>query len=170
VEDEIINRVKGSSLVSLDLDEILPEVIVQEFDLSGHLFQGMVLREKDFRIALKTLDLKAFEGRVVAVHCSTDAIIPLWAYMLVSSKLSGIALRTYAAPPKEAELQFILDFIHDMDLTPFREVKVVIKGCSDFGHKEKVYNSLTERLVPVVQSLMYGEPCSTVPVYKRPKV
>ncbi len=170
MEEEIINRVKGSSLFSLDLDELLPRLDVQDFDLSEFLFQGMVLKEKDFRSSLKSLDLKKFEGKVVAVFCSTDAIIPLWAFMLVSSTLSGISLRTYAATKKEAELQFALDFIHDMDVTPFQGQKVVIKGCSDMEFKEKVYNSLTERLVPVVQSLMYGEPCSTVPVFKKPRV
>ncbi len=163
----IENRVAKSSLVTLDLDEVLPRPVVEEFDMADYLFQGLVLKEKDFRSALKELDLEKFRGKVVAIFCSTDAILPVWAFMLVSTRLGDVALRTYVLGSSDAVIQYRLDFIKEMDLGEYENSKVVLKGCGGVEEKEKIYTAITSRLITVVQSLMYGEPCSTVPVFKK---
>ncbi len=167
--EEIINRVANSPLKSLDLDQVLEEPSILEFDLAEYLFQGLVLREKEFRSALKELDTSRFKDRSVALHCSSDAILPIWAYMLVNSKLSGVAKKVYSLDPAAARVQYQIDQIRELDLSEYMDSKVVVKGCADVPDKEKIYSELTWRLIPLVQSLMYGEPCSTVPVFKKPR-
>ncbi len=169
MENEIVNRVQNSSLVSLDLDELLSEPEFIEFDLAEFLHEGLVLREKDFRTSLKELDTSIYEGKAVALHCSTDAILPLWSYMLVVGKLSGVASRVFKGDPEEARRLIYLDQIAKMKLEEYEGAKVIVKGCSDLKEKESIYTALSERLVPVVQSLMFGEPCSTVPIFKKPR-
>ena len=167
--EEIVNRVANSPLKSLDLDEVLIPLEVVEFDLANYLFQGLILKEKEFRTSLKDLDTAPYKGKTIALHCSSDAILPIWAYMLVSSKLAGIAKKIYTLDPESAKAKMRLDQVRSMDLSEYEGGKVVIKGCAEVPDKESLYTELTSRLVPVVQSLMYGEPCSTVPVFKKPR-
>lgn len=165
--EPIVNKVAESGLVTIDLEELyLPgERVV--LDLSDWLFEGLVLREKDFRERLKTTDWSAYSGKFVALDCSTDAIIPTWAYMLLSA-----ALRPYAAEIHFGGLDDMETVLYDkalrrLDLSAYKDQRVVIKGCSGVKVPVSAYVTLTELLQPVVKSVFYGEPCSTVPVFKR---
>jgi hypothetical protein len=167
--DEIVNRVASSGIINLDLEDFLADVSFSEIDLADQLWQGLALREKDFREWIKNHDWTSYQNHVVAVHCSADAIVPAWAYMLISSSLSGIAKRTDLGALKSVKEQHALSCIYDLNQKDFTDSRVVVKGCGDEGFSPAVYMALTSKLQPVVKSLMYGEPCSTVPVYKRPK-
>lgn len=167
MEAPIVNRVGESGLITLDLGMFLPQVTPIPFDLADHLYMGLVLREKDFREAMASLDTHRYEGRLVAVHCSEDAIIPPWAYMLVAARLSGIAKEVYQGTTSEMEKHLVVRAIEAYDLSALQGQRVVVKGCGDRETGPFAFLTLTARLVPLVRSLMYGEPCSTVPVYKR---
>lgn len=167
-ETEIINRVASSPLKTIDLSEYLKNEPTAEFDIKKALFQELILREKDFRQYLKDYDWSAYKGNWVRVHCSADAIVPMWAYMLVSTYLRPVAKGfTFGS---EADLQklIITDILKKLS-KEFENAKVVIKGCSSLLAPEFAYLEATKHFQPVVSSLMYGEPCSTVPIYKAPK-
>ena len=167
MEAPIVNRVSESGLITLDLGMFLPGEAPLAFDLAEHLFMGMILREKDFRDAMAGWAWGGYMDRYVAVHCSADAIIPSWAYMLVASRLSGIARDVYQGTPAEMEKYLVMRSIDAMDLRPYVDHRVVVKGCGDRETGAYAFLEVTRKLRPVVRSLMYGEPCSTVPVYKR---
>jgi len=167
--EEIVNRVANSGIINLDLEDFLADISFTEIDLADQLWQGLALREKDFRQWIGENDWSFYQDHVVAVHCSADAIVPAWAYMLISSSLSGIAKRTELGILKSVKEQHALSCISELDQEDFADSRVVVKGCGDEGFSPAVYMALTTKLQPVVKSLMYGEPCSTVPVYKRPK-
>jgi len=168
--EEIINRVAKSPLITIDLGEYIADVEWEVFDFKDHLFQGMILREKDFRTFVKAHDWNNYSGKYVALTCSADAIVPLWAYMLVASKLSGIAGDfIYGDEQDLLKYMAIHQVREQLDVERLSGKKVVIKGCSDIAFPESVYIEVTKLLTPVVQHIMYGEPCSTVPVYKAPK-
>lgn len=166
--EPIVNRIAKSPLKSIDLDEYLHKGEVVHFDLKDHLFQELILREKDFREFIKTHDWDQYDGKNVRLFCSADAVIPIWAYMLLMTKLTGANL---VIEGKEDDLEkgLILQAINKMMEEDFADAKVVIKGCGNIQNNEFAYTELTKALIPYVTSLMYGEPCSTVPVYKRPK-
>ena len=168
--EEIVNKVAQSSLVTIDLDDYLSRVEVVFFDLKPFLFQEMILREKDFRLAMKELDWTMYEGKNIVVGCSNDAIIPTWAYMLIGSKLSGLAKDYRVGEESDLEKMKIDKSIDQLALEDHREAKVVIKGCGNLKLRDYAYTEVTKVLVGKVSSLMYGEPCSTVPVYKKPRV
>jgi hypothetical protein len=128
---------------------------------------GLILKEKDFRESLISLDWDQFKGEHVAIYCSADAIIPLWAYMLVSSYLQPVAKTVFAGTPEEFKKQEFISNIRKMDVSQFEDQRVVVKGCGDMEIGEYAFVEITSKLRPVVKSLMYGEPCSTVPVYKK---
>jgi hypothetical protein len=163
----IVNRVSESGIITLDLGMFLPAEAPVAFDLAEHLYMGMILREKDFREAMAGWEWTRYQDRYVAVHCSADAIIPSWAYMLVASRLSGIARDVYLGTPVEMEKHLVVRSIDAMDLAPYVDHRVVVKGCGDRETGAYAFLEVTRKLRPVVRSLMYGEPCSTVPVYKR---
>lgn len=168
--EEIINRVANSALLSLDMDDYLDQSEVQGFDLKQTLFQELLLKEKDFRQFLKEFDWETYRGKNVFVHCSADAIIPSWAYMLVAAKLANVA--NICAFGDESDLEkVIIDAAIEKLLieNDLENCKVVIKGCGNLNNRDYAYFQLTRKVIPVVASIMYGEPCSTVPVYKRPK-
>ncbi len=166
--EEIINKVAESGLIQMDLADYKPaKNNIVGIDLADQLWEGLVLKEKDFRSFLAENDWSQFEGKYVFVHCSADAIIPTWAYMLVSSKLHGIAAFVSVGSKEALEKEMIKQTIEGMDVTSFKEGRVIIKGCSDITSPEYAMSLLVQRLQPVVKSIMYGEPCSTVPVYKR---
>jgi len=166
-ENTIINKVSESVLVTLDLEEYYPKEQVVIFDMKDHLFMGLILKEKDFREALKTLDLLPFTGKNVAVTCSADAVIPVWAYMLVASYLQPVAKEIIFGTEEQLKTKLLLQNIEKIKLGDFEGKRVVIKGCGEIPIGEAAYLAATKTLLPVVKSIMYGEPCSTVPIYKK---
>jgi hypothetical protein len=164
--DEIINKVANSGLVSLDLEKYIPAGEIVRFDLKDHLFMGMILKEKDFREALKNLDWSVYQDKFVAITCSADAIIPLWAYMLVSSSLQPVAKDIYVGDEKEMYKFIFLKNLSAINPSEFEGQRIVVKGCGDKEVESYAYAEITKILRPVTRSIMYGEPCSTVPVYK----
>jgi hypothetical protein len=167
--EEIINRVASSSLISLDLEELYPEGERVVYDLKDNLFQGLMLREKDFREFLKQHDWTAYAGKHVAIVCSEDAIVPTWAYMLLALKLTPYAQTVFYGDLEALEAHLFEKALDRLDLESYRDKRVVVKGCSKKAVPTAAYVELTRRLTPLVQSLLFGEPCSTVPLYKRAK-
>ena len=165
----LINRVDESGIITLDLAGFFPKEEILEFDLKKFLVKELVLMEKPFREALKDTDWSVYQNKTVTVFCSNDAIIPLWAFMLAASYLKQESARVLFGNMQEARNELLLEKIRELDAREYEGARVVIKGCGDQPLPQAAYVSITEKLQPVVQSLMYGEPCSTVPVYKRPK-
>lgn len=167
--ETIVNKVSQSGLITLDPASFFPAEEIVEFDLKDYLFMGLVLKEKDFREALKNLDVATYINKVVTITCSADAIIPMWAYMLAVTKLQPVAASVHTGTAIQTETAIALNNIAAINTEEFKEAKLVIKGCGDKPIAEAVYAALTAKLLPVAQSIMYGEPCSTVPVYKKAK-
>jgi hypothetical protein len=167
--EEIVNKVEQSSLIQLDLASFKPKETIEVIDLKENLWQGLALKEKDFREFVKENVWTKYDGKVIGVICSVDAIIPTWAFMLVISKLQEHGVNAFVGDKSEVEKQLILANISAIELEKFDEGRVIIKGCSDVGHPAFAMSELVKHLQPVVKSIMYGEPCSTVPVYKRKK-
>jgi hypothetical protein len=165
--EEIINRIAESGLITLDLEDYYPKEEIAVFDLKDHLFMGMILKEKDFREALKNLDWQVYRGKYVAVGCTADAIIPVWAYMLVASYLQPVANEFILGNERELRRKLFIRNISSLPLSDFTDQRVVIKGCGDVEIEEFAYLEITKHLLPVAKTIMYGEPCSTVPIYKR---
>lgn len=165
----IVNRVTTSGLVSIDLEEYLDSNDFIEIDIKDFLYQEMLLREKDFRQQIKGIDWNTYLGKNVLVRCSVEALIPSWAYMLIVSKLSGVAAIIGVGSMQDLERRRIDRAIDMIDCSELKDAKVVIKGCGGIEQRDYAYSRLTEVMVPLVSSLMYGEPCSTVPVFKRPR-
>jgi hypothetical protein len=168
MSEPIINKVAESGIITLDLEKYYPggENIV--FDLKDHLFMGMILKEKDFREALKKTDWFIYQDKNVALTCTADAIIPVWAWMLTVSYLQPVAREIIMGDEKELHKILFLKNLAAIDVNEFADKKVVIKGCGETPIDDFVYMEITKLLRPVAQSIMYGEPCSTVPVYKKP--
>ena len=167
--EEIVNRVANSTLVSLDFDEYIDQSPMTFFDVKDCLYQGLILREKDFRQFIKEFDWSQYDGKNVGVHCSADAIVPTWAYMLVATKLQGIANKMVFGREEELEKELIDEAIQQILKQKLQDAKVVIKGCGNLKSRDYAFFELTKKLAPIVSSIMYGEPCSTVPVYKKKK-
>jgi hypothetical protein len=163
----IQNKVAESGLMVIDPAQYLVGIQVEAFDLKDFLFHGMVLREKDFREQLKGLDWKRYAGQFVAIHCSTDAILPTWAFMLVTQYLHRVGAQAAATTPANRREQLALAAIQKADFSSYENAKVILKGCGDENVPTSLYTALSSALLPHVKSLMYGEPCSTVPVYKK---
>jgi Protein of unknown function (DUF2480) len=164
--EEIINKVSQSELLTLDLEQFYPEEKIQIFDLKPFLFMELILKEKDFRAALQVTDWSAYTNEIVGVYCSADAVIPVWAYMLVTSYLQPFAREIVMGDEISVIRQLITDRIHRVDPEIYRDKRIVIKGCGDKQIGDFAYLEITKRLRPVVKSIFYGEPCSTVPIYK----
>lgn len=167
MNETIVNKVAGSGLITLDLEEYLPAEEIVSFDLKDFLFMGLILKEKDFRAALAEHDWKQYDGKSTAVYCSADAIVPNWAYMLVATYLQPHALFIFPGSVESTQKARMLQNINSIDPEKFRDQRVVIKGCGDVAINADAYLQITVLLLPVVKTLMYGEPCSTVPVYKK---
>lgn len=165
--DEIINRVQESGLISMDLADFKPSIALVELDISEQLWQGLVLKEKDFRAWVKTMDWSSFEGKAVYIHCKVDAIIPTWAYMLVGSRLLPFTSDYVIGTKTDLEKQLILNRIQSEPLDKYTDGRIIIKGCADVADPAFAMTELVKHLQPVAKSIMYGEPCSTVPVFKR---
>lgn len=167
MSDPLINKVAESGLVTLDLETYYPHGKTVVFDLKEHLFMGMILKEKDFREALKQLDWSAYKDKYVAVTCSADAIIPVWAYMLVAAYLQPVARDIVMGDEKELHKSLFLKNLSRINVQEFEDKRIVVKGCGDTPIGEFAYMEITKLLMPVAKSIMYGEPCSTVPVFKK---
>ena len=166
MSDLIINKVANSGLITFNLEQYFPNVKRQFIDIKDVLFMGLVLKEKDFRDWAKTHPWEQYQGVAVAIGCSTDAIVPTWAYMLMASKLSGIASEVVFGDLQSLEAVLWRKALQSLDIESFRDQKMVIKGCGDLPVTAAAYAEITRLLTPLAKSIMYGEPCSTVPVYK----
>jgi len=167
--EEIVNKVAQSALRTVDLDDYLNQVEVVFFDLKPFLFQEMILREKDFRLEMKDLKWEAYHNKHVIIGCSVDAIIPTWAYMLVATKLAAQTSNYRFGDTSEVERMKIDNAVSIIANEDFENAKVVIKGCGGLNSRDYAYTEVTKVLVNQVTSLMYGEPCSTVPIFKKPR-
>lgn len=165
----LVNRVASSSLITINLEDFYPQEEVRSFDLADYLFKGLILKEKDFRADLNSHNWSQYKDKYLCVFCSTDAIIPVWAYMLVATYAEPFALNLHYGNQQDFLNAFFHDRLQSFDVQTFRDKKVVIKGCSNKPVPTSAYFELTKLLRPIVQSIMYGEPCSTVPIYKKPK-
>lgn len=169
MSDPFINKVAESGLITIDLEDYYPSGETALFDLKEFLFMGMILKEKEFREQLKNLDWSAYQDKNVAVFCSADAIIPVWAWMLVVTYLQPIAKEVIMGNTKDLHRALFLKNLAAINLADFSGKRVVIKGCGETPIEDYVYMEITKLLRPVAQSIMYGEPCSTVPVFKAKK-
>ncbi|WP_375446427.1 DUF2480 family protein [uncultured Fibrella sp.] len=165
--DVIVNRVTNSGLVTLDLEAYYHPGERVVYDLKDNLFMGMILKEKDFRAFLKEHDWSQYAGKNVAITCSEDAIIPTWAYMLLTLQLQPYAHTVVYGTLQDLDEKLYFDAIKSIEPEAYRGAKVVVKGCSKVPVPTAAYVELTRVLAPVVQSLLFGEPCSTVPLFKR---
>ncbi|WP_203256166.1 DUF2480 family protein [Hyunsoonleella ulvae] len=165
--DEIINRVANSKLVTLDLEDFYPEGKRVLFDIKDWLFEGFVLREKDFRQQVLEFDWSVYEDTYVVLTCSTDAIIPGWAYMLLSINLEPYAKKIIVGNLEQLETSIYQDIITNLDISEYVGKPIIIKGCSNKPVPQNAYIMLSNKLKPVARSIMYGEACSSVPLYKK---
>ena len=166
-DDILINKVAESSLTEIDLEKYYPRGEMATFDLKEYLFMGLILKEKDFRAALKIKDFSNYKDKLVAVTCTADAIIPVWAYMLAASYLQPLAKDLVFGDESFLHKTLFLKNINQIDAKEYADKRVVIKGCGETPIGEFAYLEITKLLRPVAKSIMYGEPCSTVPIYKK---
>ena len=166
MKDKIVNTVAQSALVTFDLQELYPKGVLLEIDLSQWLDQGFILREKEFRTAIKNHDWSQYRGNYIAMNCKTDAILPAWASLLVTAQLSQIAKQIVWGSIKDLEKHLFSQAITNLDVTPFEGKPIIVKGCSDKEVPEAAFVQLIQKLQPVAKSLFYGEACSSVPLYK----
>tara|TARA_B100000886_G_scaffold340342_1_gene309313 strand:+ start:15213 stop:15719 length:507 start_codon:yes stop_codon:yes gene_type:complete len=167
MSDEIINRVANSSLVNFDLEAYYPKGQRQLIDLKDWLFEGLILKEKDFRQAVKDYDWVQHQDQYVAIDCSADAIVPVWSYMLISNAVSPYAKKVVKGNLENLESIIFHELINSLDINTFKNQRVIVKGCSNLPVPESAYVAITNRLSQVVKSIMYGEACSSVPIYKK---
>lgn len=168
-ERPIINKVASSGIITLDLEELYPAGERVVFDLKPLLWQEVALKEDDLRAFCKEHDWSQYTGKLVSVHCSADAIVPTWAYMLVATHLQPYAAFVTQGAMEHLERAVFTRFVQQLDMEPYRNARVVVKGCSKLPVPLNAYVELSTKLRPVVRSLMFGEPCSTMPLFKRPK-
>lgn len=166
----LVNRVANSSLITLNLEDHYPAQEFATFDLKDYLFMELILKEKDFRAALKEHEWTQYQDKVLLIHCSADAIIPVWAYMLVISYAQPYVYESYQGDQNQYLGHYYKTFIAAQDYAQYEAGKIIIKGCSHKPVPPAAYMALTAALKPYAQSVKYGEPCSTVPVFKRPRV
>ena len=167
MSDAIINKVAESGLITLDLEQFLPVQPIVVFDLKEYLFMGLILKEKDFRAALQQHDWTQYKDKNVAVTCSVDAVIPVWAYMLVASYLQPFAIDVVYGTEEDLKNQVLMKNLEKLDVSTYDDKRVVVKGCGEVRIGDRAYLEITKKLRPVAKSIMYGEPCSTVPIYKK---
>ena len=166
-EKEIVNRVANSSLITFDLEELYQPGERVLLDIKSQLYQGLILKEKDFRDFIKTQDWSQYKNKFVAITCSEDAVIPTWAYMLLTSVLEPYVRAIVFGTLEDLETKIFFEALSKVDWNKFVNAKVVVKGCSKVEVPAAVYVEATRLLMPCASSIMFGEPCSTVPVYKK---
>lgn len=167
MKDEIVNRVANSKLVTIDLEDYYPKGQRILFDIKDWLYEGFVLREKDFRAQVSEFDWNQYEGSYVALTCSSDAIIPGWAYMLLSIQLESVAKKVVIGDLEQLETSIYQDIINNLDVSAYAEKSIIIKGCANKPVPQNAYIMLSNKLKPLAKSIMYGEACSSVPLFKK---
>ena len=165
--NEIINKVAKSGIINLDLEDYAPRDIITELDLKDFLFEGLILKEKYFRESLKDHNWSKYRGNVLALFCSSNCIIPMWAYMLVTSYLEKNNLINFYGNKEQVFNLLFLEIIEELDIHEFKDKRVIIKGCGNLKIHEKIYVAITKKMQPAVKSLMFGEACSSVPIHKK---
>lgn len=168
--DEIINKVEKSGLITLDLEDFFPKEPRILFDLKDYLYEGLVLREKEFRENLSKLDWKMYENTYVSVICTSDAIVPSWSYLLIANYLTGVAKLISFGTLEDLERDIFTEIIDKMEVDSYKDKKIIIKGCSRKPVPQNAYLQLIQKLKPIASSLMFGEACSTVPIFKKKKL
>jgi len=167
MEDIIVNKVAQSGLKTIDLEDFYPKEEVVEFDLKNYLFMELILKEKEYREALKNIDWSIYQNKNVAISCSADAIIPLWAYMLAVSYIQPYASDIIFGNQQDAFNILFLKNLQKIKMKEYEDARIVVKGCGDKKIPETAYVEIAKLLRPVAKSIMYGEACSTVPIFKR---
>ena len=167
MSEEIINRVAQSGLLTLDLEDYYPREEIVVFDLKPLLFREMILKEQEFRAGLQSIDWPGYSGKILAVTCTADAIIPAWAYMLIAVHAQPFVRNIILGDPQLAFQQAFIANLQAIDLSTFADKRVMVKGCGDLSVGAFAYLEITRLLQPVAKSILYGEACSNVPVYKR---
>lgn len=165
--EEIINRVANSKLFTFNLEDYYPTGERKLLDIKDWLYEGIILREKEFRTALEEYDWNQYQDCYVALTCSSDAIVPGWAFMLITTKLQPIAKRIVQGSLEDLETALYYDVINTLDLSPYQDMPIIVKGCSKRPVPPNAYIFLTQKLQKVAKSIMYGEACSSVPLFKR---
>jgi hypothetical protein len=166
---DIVNKVSNSGLITVDLEDFYAKGERVLFDIKDNLWQGLALKEQEFRNFLKEHDWSQYQNKNVAITCSVDAIVPTWAYMLLSSKLTPYAHKIVFGDLAQLENSLYEEILNNLDYEQYRDKKIVIKGCGKLSVPTNAYVQLASKLQGVSSSIMYGEPCSTVPIYKKPK-
>ncbi len=167
IQENIVNKVASSGLITLDLEAYYDQAERVVYDIKDNLFHGLILREKDFREFIKTHDWSQYAGKNVAITCSADAIVPTWAYMLLSNRLSPYVNELVFGSMETLEAILLSKALVKIDFNTFANERVVVKGCADIDIPVFAYVEITRQLSKVAKSIMYGEPCSTVPIFKR---
>ncbi len=167
--EKTLNKITNSSVITFDLEDLYPKGERVIYDLKINLFQELILKEKDFREFVKQYDWKQYEGKFVNIICSVDAIVPMWAFMVVLSNIQPFARKVIIGTSQELESELYRELFNAFDWQQFDAQKVVIKGCSKIQIPNFVYGEVTSRLAPIAKLIMFGEACSSVPVYKKPK-
>ena len=167
IQENIINKVANSGLITLNLEDFYPKGERVVYDIVDNLFHGLMLREKDFRAFIKEHDWAQYQDKNVAITCSADAIVPTWAYMLLANKLKPYANEVVFGDLNTLEAVLFTKALSKINLQDYANERVVVKGCGEIDVPVAAYVEVTNLLTPVVKSIMFGEPCSTVPVYKR---
>lgn len=167
--DQIINRVAKSPLITIDLEENYPQANRIGFDLKDWLYQGLMLKEKEFRAALNAHHWEDYQDSCVYIFCSTNAILPAWTYLLVATKLNPIVKKSVIGTLEDLDNLLYAEWIQQLDTTPYQNKKIIIKGCANKPIPQNAYLMLIQKLQPIANSIMYGEACSTVPLYKAQK-
>ncbi|RFM30320.1 DUF2480 family protein [Deminuibacter soli] len=168
MQEQIVNKIAESGLITLDLEEYYPKEEIVVFDIKDHLFMGMMLKEKDFRASLQGLDWEVYRGKNVAVTCSAQgAIVPLWSYMLVTTYLQPVAKYVAYGDAKSLLNTLFVKNLSVLKGEDYTDKRIVVKGCADVQVPEAAYLEITNILRPFAKSIMYGEPCSTVPIFKK---
>jgi hypothetical protein len=167
MNNEIINKIAKSGIINLDLEDYAPKGIITELDIKDFLFEGLILKEKYFRESLKDHNWSKYRGDVLALFCSSNSIIPMWAYMLVTSYLEKNNLINFYGNKEQVFNLLFLEIIEELDIHEFKDKRVIIKGCGNLKIHEKIYVAITKKMQPAVKSLMFGEACSSVPIHKK---
>ena len=164
---KIVNRVSNSLLITIDLADYAPKISIKELDIKDFLFKEIILKEKEFRSTIKEFDFSKYKNTIAALFCSSDAVVPMWAYMLVSSYLNPICSHLHFGTKEDVFQKIILENINAMEEAEFQDKKVIVKGCGNILLSESLYIAITQKLQNSVSSLMFGEACSAVPVFKK---
>ena len=166
MEDLIVNKVANSGLINIDLEDYYPKGKRIQIDIKAQLFQELILREKDFRVWIQSHDWNQYKDAYVAVFCSADAIVPVWAYMLIAAQLEPLAKRVVFGDLETLEAELYKEIVDNLDVSEFADKRLIIKGCGNLTVPRAAFLMLTNKLRPIAKSIMYGEACSTVPIYK----